>query len=330
MVRRRGPEKERDGQQAGLGRVRPGAGGWGAERQERPGLRGKDTSEPGTEGSKSDRRIKTKRSWRLRGVGKHQAVLRASTEREREAGRQPSPTEGPHWGRCGEAAASCQEWGSRTLTALLPQEHQLEFPQRIPEVSARGHDGAGGAAAASAQRPLGLTLLQPVDEIGERKDRRRALSDPLGPGCGARLQGRTPPHRLAAVAAASPQSRLAPSEARGWERMAVSEAARGVLEVPNASAVPFSAPGTETGVREAEGGGTGAADATGTSHAQRLSSHSSRRRSPTCRVREPGRERAAPPAAGVRACVRVRATSQRLPGLACSPGSSRAAETSAG
>jgi len=39
--------------------------------------------------------------------------------------------------------------------------------------------------------------------------------------------------------------------------MAVSEAARGVLEVPEASADPLSAPGTETGVREAEGGGTG-------------------------------------------------------------------------
>lgn len=64
--------------------------------------------------------------------------------------------------------------------------------------------------------------------------------------------------------------------------MAVSEAARGVLEVPKVSAVPFSAPGTETGVREAEGGGTGAADASGTSHAQRLRSHSCRRRSPTC------------------------------------------------
>lgn len=141
-----------------------------------------------------------------------------STKREREAGRQPSRTEGPHWGRCGEAAASCQEGGSRALTALLPQEHKLEFPQRIPEVSARGHDGAGGAAAASAQRPLGPTLLPPADEKGETKDRHRALSDPLGPGGGARLQDRAPPHRQAEVAAASPQSRLAPSEARGWGR----------------------------------------------------------------------------------------------------------------
>lgn len=57
--------------------------------------------------------------------------------------------------------------------------------------------------------------------------------------------------------------------------MAVSEAARGVLEVPKASALPFSAPGTETGVGEGEGGRTGAADASGTSHAQRLSSSAS-------------------------------------------------------
>lgn len=70
----------------------------------------------------------------------------------RRQGRQgASTTVRPHWGRCGEAGASCQEWGSRALTALLPQEHQLEFPQRIPEVPARGHDGAGGAAAVSAE-----------------------------------------------------------------------------------------------------------------------------------------------------------------------------------
>ncbi|XP_046927934.1 39S ribosomal protein L48, mitochondrial [Lynx rufus] len=43
---------------------------------------------------------------------------------------------------------------------------------------------------------------------------------------------------------------------------------------------------------------------------------------------EPGRERAAPPAVGVRACAC--ATSQRLPGLACSPGFSFTAETRAG
>lgn len=91
-MRPRGREKERDGQQAGAG-AGPGeawgGGGGSADLQERPGLRGKEASGPGTEGSKSDQRIKTKRSWWLRGVGKHQAALRASTEREREAGRQP-------------------------------------------------------------------------------------------------------------------------------------------------------------------------------------------------------------------------------------------------
>lgn len=99
---------------------------------------------------------------------------------------------------------------------MLPQEHQLEFPQRIPEVSARGHGGTRGAAAASAQRPPGPMLLQAADEKGERKGGRRALSAPTRPGGGARLEGSRTLHRLAA-AAASRQSSLAPSEARGWE-----------------------------------------------------------------------------------------------------------------
>lgn len=108
-----------------------------------------------------------------------------------EAGGEPQWTEGPHWGWCGEAAARCQERGSRALTALLPQEHQLEFPQRIPEVSARGHDGAGGAAAAaSAHRPLpDRCSSNRLTKRAERKGSRRVLSAPAGPGEGARLKG---------------------------------------------------------------------------------------------------------------------------------------------
>lgn len=102
MVRRRRPEEEKDGhgQQAGAGRGEDWRGRGVADRRERPGLRGKETSEPGTEGSKSDRQIKTKRSWWLRGVGKHQAGLWASTEPNARPV-EPSRTEGPHWGRCG-------------------------------------------------------------------------------------------------------------------------------------------------------------------------------------------------------------------------------------
>lgn len=196
--------EERKGQEAGAG---PSGEG---DRRKEAGLRGKETPEPGTKGSKSDRRIEAIRNRWLRGVGEPGEGLGGGTEREGEAGREPPRTEGPHWGRCGEAAAGSQEWGSRALTALLPQEHQLEFPQRIPEVSARGHDGAGGATAASAQRPRGPTLLRAVDEKGGC----RALSAPAGPGGGARLgQGSS---SEATVAAASPRSRLAPSEARGW------------------------------------------------------------------------------------------------------------------
>lgn len=158
-----------------------------------------------------------------------QAGLGVSTERKREAGREPSRTEGPHWGRCGEAAASCQEWGSRALTALLPQEHQLEFPQRIPEVSARGHDEAEGAAAASAQRPR--TDAAP---IGRRK---RGEEGPapssLGP-CRARRRSNTGEQdsspqtgsRRRRLPAESPSTKR---PAAGKGRMAVSEAARGVL-----------------------------------------------------------------------------------------------------
>lgn len=149
-----------------------------ADPRERAGRRGKERAEWGAEGSESDGWIMAKRNAWLTGVGKQAQGLGGGRKRDREARREPPRTEGPHWGRCGEATASCQEWGSRALTALLPQEHQLEFPQRIPEVSARGHDGAGGAAAASAQRPPRPTPLQPVH--GEARGRVGAeLSRPL-------------------------------------------------------------------------------------------------------------------------------------------------------
>lgn len=213
-MRRRRQGEERDGQEAGAGK------GWVGTREGRLTEEGQ-AAEKGDAGV-GDERVKirpTDRGEEEPGANRgRRSRGRAGrgTEREGKAGREPRRTEGLHWGRCRKAAASCQEWGSRALTALLPQEHQLEFPQRVPEVSARGHDGAGGATATSAQRPPGPTLLQPVDEKGKRKGRRRAFSAPAGPGGGARLGGRTPLHRQATVAAASPQCRLAPSEARGW------------------------------------------------------------------------------------------------------------------
>lgn len=104
--------------------------------------------------------------------------------------------------------------GSRALTALLSQEHQLEFPQRIPEVSARGHNGAGGgAAAASAHRPLPERCSSNrLTKRVERKGSRRVLLAPTGPGGGARLKGA----RLSPTGSRRrPQSGLAPCEARG-------------------------------------------------------------------------------------------------------------------
>lgn len=77
--------------------------------------------------------------------------------------------------------------GRRALTALLSQEHQLEFPQRIPEVSARGHNGAGGGAAAdAAHRPLpeGRAEGRPPSPLGPRRAGRRL------PGSGAEAERR--------------------------------------------------------------------------------------------------------------------------------------------
>lgn len=104
--------------------------------------------------------------------------------------------------------------GSSALTALLSQEHQLEFPQRIPEVSARGHNEAGGgAAAASAHRPLPERCSYTrLTKRVERKGSRRVLSAPAGPGGGARLKGAL----LSPTGGRRrPQSGLAPCEARG-------------------------------------------------------------------------------------------------------------------
>lgn len=97
--------------------------------------------------------------------------------------------------------------------------------------------------------------------------------------------------------------------------------------------------GAETeATEEEEGGGASAADASGTQHAQRSGSHSSRHhRNPTRGVREPLARCGASPGASlplrrprvcVRACVRARHR-QRLPGFPSSPGSSRAAEKGA-
>ena len=176
-MRRRRPEEERDGQEAGAGRGEE----WGGQIDRRgPGCgersrrsRGRKGQNP-SDGSWEEERVakrgrRTEYGQGLRGV-------------EPSANARPAGSlhglKGRIGGRRGEATASCQEWVSRALTALFPQEHQLEFPQRIPEVSARGHDGAGEAAAASAQRPPGSTLLQPVDE--EARGRAGAeLSRPL-------------------------------------------------------------------------------------------------------------------------------------------------------
>lgn len=46
-----------------------GVGNREADRRKRAGLRGKETPESGTKGSKSDRRIKAKRNRWLKGVG---------------------------------------------------------------------------------------------------------------------------------------------------------------------------------------------------------------------------------------------------------------------
>lgn len=230
-----------------------GWAGWGpgrADRRERAELREKQTPESGAKRSKPGRRIdpggeKPAAQKRRRARGR----TGGGTE-QRRGRQQPRRTERPHWGRRGEAAASCQDWGDHSLTALLPEEHQLEFPQRIPEVSARGHDGAGGATAASAQRPPGPTLLQPAEEKGERKDGHRALSAPAGPGGGARLEGRTALQtsncRRRRLPAESPSTERGPQLGREGGRSRKKPS--GVLWIPKASAVSFSAPGTGTWV----------------------------------------------------------------------------------
>lgn len=67
-----------------------GWAGWGvrrADRQKRAGLRGKETPESGTKGSKSDRRIMGKRNRWLRGVGEAREELGVErTAKARPAG----------------------------------------------------------------------------------------------------------------------------------------------------------------------------------------------------------------------------------------------------
>lgn len=315
MDRRLGGVRTGEGTSTGEGRAAGrGAGGVGARRGKiRPTDRGEE-ARGATRG----------RPTRGRGRGRR-ANARAAAA---------SAAEGPHWGRCGEAAASCQEWGSRALTALLPQEHQLEFPQRIPEVSARGHDGAGGAAP---PQPKDLPDRRGSKQWTERLENGRAPSS-LGrcrARSGARPEGRAPRHRQAAVAAASPQSRLAPSEARGWEGneggVGSSQGSAQGSEGQSGSLLSTRLGGW------GEGGGAGAADAPGTSHTQRFSASAAAAAAQPAECaslwRGAGRARARacrPASPSVRACVRARARHRRrLPGLACFPGSA-AAETGGG
>nr|XP_051680915.1 translation initiation factor IF-2-like [Oryctolagus cuniculus] len=167
------------------------------------------------------------------------------------------------------------------------------------------------------------------------------LSRPLqGPGGAARLEDGGTRHRRAAAAAASPQSRLTPSEARGWEaREGGVETPRAVLRAPEASTAPFLS------AQHGDWGGRGGRWRSGSRRRVRDLSHPApplppppqpnllSARASGAAQGEPGREPAAPPAAGVRACVRARARArlrQRLPGPASCPRSSRAAESKAG
>ncbi|XP_031290690.1 serine/arginine repetitive matrix protein 3 isoform X2 [Camelus dromedarius] len=107
-----------------------------------------------------------------------------------------------------------------------------------PEVSPRGHGGAGGAAAASAQRPPGRRCSS---RLTERLEEGRAPSS-LGPywarrrsqagGQGSSTQTRSRRRRLPSES---------PSTERGPRLRREGGRAGGVLGGPRAGAIPFSA-----------------------------------------------------------------------------------------
>lgn len=170
-MRQERPEEERDGQEPGAGW---GGVGTGEDRStEESQDAGNGNVESGTK-SKPDRWIKAKKNRWLREVGEPGEWLGVERSAKVRPARSLRGRKGRTENGAGKPRPAARSGGSRALTALLPQEHQLEFPQRIPEVSARGHDGA--AAAASVQRPPVPTLFQPVDQKGEGKGR---LSRPL-------------------------------------------------------------------------------------------------------------------------------------------------------
>lgn len=147
---------------------------------------------------------------------------------ERDVG----PEAGRGEGRVGRRGASVLQ--GRALTALLSQEHQLEFPQRIPEVSARGHNGAGGAAAAAAHRPLpgGRAEGRPPSPLGPCRAGRRL------PGSGAEAEGRE-----------EEGGGRAPQTRRGAQRSARTPTAAAAAAEPECASLWRGAGRGETGAR---------------------------------------------------------------------------------
>lgn len=134
-MRQLGREKERDGQQAGAGPGEAWGGGvgGGVDRQERPGLRGKEASERGTEGSKSDRRIKTKRNWWLRGVGKHRqrcGLARSANARRGDSLRRQKGRTG---GGAGKPRPAARSGGAAHSPLCSPRNTSLNFLSGFPK-----------------------------------------------------------------------------------------------------------------------------------------------------------------------------------------------------
>lgn len=163
------------------------------------------------------------------------------------AGQGPDGVDG---GAAGVDSASSRE-KKPALTALLSQEHQLEFSQRVPKISPCGHGAGSRGRERRSRRSEGAGRGEEEGEGG-----RPAVREPEGEGRATRVPG-SPAAPRPQPAAACPAAAASEEQVGGRRRRAGSgllRAARAAaLWTPKAQRGPQGAGGAGRG--EARGGG---------------------------------------------------------------------------